>query len=1048
MKVNLKKMGAIVAGATILASSAAFAGLMFGSTTLVDDNGAPTAKVVLGENSQPIDSVSAALIANKIVSEAYKSVQLSAEVVGSAACTAGEGEAAGTCAISNEKARLEITVPGAQALGTWTGENLIGDYLNRELEDREGNLDATDSDQAYEIGGSDTSDNANPFTDGVGGNIGVSEEFLYRIDGSQLSTFADVTVVDDDAGNTYVEMQDLWIKGDNRFDTDPDDIVGRLDFLAYTLKFDGPGGDEVGIPECTDSEDQDYAVCKGGAGDTTIDDATETHRVKVWFLGEEWIISEMNAPTADPSTAAGDGILSENQVYAGGSVKLAKEAVSGILNQGESLPVDDLKFQLDDLEAHGDTTSAILSILDANGNILKKDKVDPGSTKEFNVAGKTYRFHVYKVAPGYTFGAKWADVAIFAKELELVDGQELDEDVGNNEGYEVALGWKNLDAQTGAEADGNPEDVDTLRTIAIFSDSIDDISSSGDEVLEEGDYVSLVQDPEIWKLSYKGLDLTSDDMASLKFELKTTDESISASKGPFVNCGDGGVTSPSFYPISCAAGTPTQGRCIIYAPYVHVTSGESGSVFEAERSDISGELSGDEFYVPMNNDLNFAAACDANDDGAIGGGAVNIRVWTSLPSVGDDLGLHAGSVFMTTSSSSNDYGFLDYADSSNGNIGTGGSAKDGTATEVRYYDIGDGDNSFAPPEGGVILIEGTSFSEGVLGGGFNGIGDDLGAIGEEDQIEDLLQSMAAGSGSAGWNLGDPEFVFAIAEKAGSGSSNEFVDYWVFGVDDSDTGTPGDATFDFDSEFNTVAPVPVTSDNEEILYGHAVSNPGESDSCAFGSVEFYCGPIASGPVSTGMEFVEEGYISERGSEFKTIDDNTVEFEMAHKLARAQWFLAPSSTAVDDASKTVILLGEGDSEIVGGVTIKVLEITEDVGACGANGGAVACTADMSGVSAVIMPDNAPSMAAQMPYTGTYGNLVILDSDAVGVNTLVSVGGDKVNSVTEELLSSSPVDWAAERKVVREVVQGSKIVVAGAEGTDTLEAAQDFVAQVQRV
>ena len=56
------------------------------------------------------------------------------------------------------------------------------------------------------------------------------------------------------------------------------------------------------------------------------------------------------------------------------------------------------------------------------------------------VSGKTYRFHVYKVAPGYTFGAKWADVAIFAKELELVDGQELNQDENNNEGYEVALG--------------------------------------------------------------------------------------------------------------------------------------------------------------------------------------------------------------------------------------------------------------------------------------------------------------------------------------------------------------------------------------------------------------------------------------------------------------------------------------------------------------------------------------------------------------------------------------------------------------------------------
>ncbi|NYZ74214.1 S-layer protein [Candidatus Micrarchaeota archaeon] len=122
MKVNLKKIGAIVAGATILASSAAFAGLMFGSTTLVDDNGAPVAKVVLGSNAAPSDAVAASLIAGKLVSETYKSETLTAQVSGTALCTGGSGSG-GTCAISNEKAQLEITVPGSAAAGTWTGEN-------------------------------------------------------------------------------------------------------------------------------------------------------------------------------------------------------------------------------------------------------------------------------------------------------------------------------------------------------------------------------------------------------------------------------------------------------------------------------------------------------------------------------------------------------------------------------------------------------------------------------------------------------------------------------------------------------------------------------------------------------------------------------------------------------------------------------------------------------------------------------------------------------------------------------------------------------------
>ncbi len=966
---------------------------MFGSTTLVDDNGAPVAKVVVGSKAQPSDGVAAALIAGKMVSETYKSQTLTAQVSGTAACTPSGGAATGTCSISNEKARLEITVPGSIAAGTWTGNNLIGDYLNRALLDREPNADAGDSDQAYEMGGSDTSEGANPFTDGLTGNIGPTEEFMYKVGGEQFSVFADKAVVDDDSGNSYVEMQALWIKGDNHFDSDPDDVVGRLNFLAYTLKFDGPGGDELGIPVCTEAEDQDFADCKDGTGETTIDDATETHRVKVWFLGEEWIISEMNAPTDSDVTT-------ETEVRNGGSVKLAKEAVAGILNQGESLPVDGMKFQLDDLEAHGDTTSAIISVLDANGNILKKDKVAPGQTKEMTVNGKTYRFHVYKVAPGYTFGAKWADVAIFAKELELVDGQELNQDENNNEGYEVALGWKNMDAATGAPvADGgDPERPDTLRTVVIYSDTIEDISSSGDDILEEGDYVSIVQDPEVWKLSYKGLDLTTEDRKSLKFDLKTTDKEISSSKGPY----------------STGVADTTQDACIIFAPYVQVTSGDSSGVFEVERTDGpgTGQLSDKEFFVALNSGVTPGVTAAGDPGGA------NLRA-VVCDTDGDGTyvtSFRQGTIVMKISASSNDYGLSQNTGAMTGKV-------------VKYQKIGDGDNGFAPPEGGAIAIEEIS---------------DVSAA-ADNLIGDLLVT-------AGWTGGfaspdQPTFLFSIAEKAGTGSSNEYVDYFVFGVMDTDIVTsPSDASFDFDS-FDG-AGFDVTSDNQEVLYGHATANAAQA---GVGATEFYDitdTGIPIGPVTDGVEMVEEGYVSERGSVFKSLDENTVQFDMAHKLAKAQWYLAAASSSAADASKTIVTLGEGESTTVSGVTVKVLEITEDVGACSAGTGSVSCTADMSTVSAVIMPNNAPSVSVAMPYTGSYGNLVVLDSDAVGVNTLVSVGGDKVNSVTADLLQGSAVDWTAETKVVREVVQGSKIVVAGKEAADTLAAAQDFVAQVKKV
>lgn len=957
MKVNLKKLGAIVAGATVLASSAAFASLMFGSTTLVNDNGAPEAKVVVGSNAHPMDGVAAALIASKMASETYKSQTLTAQVTGAAKCTAsGVNGTAGTCAISDEKVRLEITIPGSAAAGTYTFGNLIGDYVNRDIGDREPNDDTVspvDPDQGYPMGGSDTADNANPFTDGDGNSIGPTQEFMYRISGTEFSPFGNPspTLTDDTSGNKYVELQHLWVSGYNKFDDDADDVVAYADFLAYTLKFNGPSSDDSGIPVCTKGEDTNYAACFDDVGDTTMDDATETHRLKVQFLGEQWIVSEMNAPTAS--------LTNENDLVNGGSIKLAKEATGGILNQGESLPIDDLKFQLDDLEAHGETTSAILSILDANGAVLKKDKVEPGQTKEFIVGGKTYRFHVYKVAPGYTFGAKWADVAIFAKELELIDGDELNADEGDNDGYQVALGWKNVDGTI------TEDDPDALRTVVIYSDSIPDMSSTEEDMLEVGDYLPIVEDPVAWKLTYKGLDLKTEDRDNLKFKIEHSDTTISDSHGPDYD--NDGILD----------------YCDVYAPYIKVTSSAAGGVFETTRDDDgSGDtLTNKEFLIMGGN----GADCYDDSPGATGSAAL-------------------GDVFMKMSSSTNaDYGVHSY---------------DTDGTEILYDDIGDGDTDFSAGEGGAILLE----TEGEV--------DDCAA---DTNLGLLLSSDPSGLRCAA-DTGTPaDMYFAVAEKAGEGESDDFVDYLIFGV--ADFSDADDATFDFASSDGTQD---ITSDNEEILYGHAISD----------ATNYYGSTIPSGPVDEDLGMQDEGYITERGSVFKSLDDDVIQFDMANTLAHAEWFLAPTTTNATSAETRVETMAEGESKTISGVTIKVLEITEKVGACSAAGGAASCTADTSGQSAVIMPNNAATVAVAMPYTGSYGSLVILDSDAVGVNTLVSVGGDKVNTVTKDILQSSAVDWTAETKVVKEVVQGQKIVVAGKEKEDTLAAAQDFVAQLKKV
>ncbi|MFH1393515.1 MAG: hypothetical protein ABIH29_01400 [Candidatus Micrarchaeota archaeon] len=957
---------------------------MFGDTTLVDDNGAPLAKVVLGSKSAAPDGVAAGLIAGKMVSESYAVEELTAQVAGTATCGegSGTGTGTGTCDIADEKAKLQITVPGSAMEGTYTVNNLIGDYLNRRLKDREDNV-AGDSDSDYPMGGSDVSENANPFTDGTGpgGSIGPSETFLYRIDGGMFSPFQTQNLVDDDAARNYVEEQNMWLQGDSHYDESPEEIVGDLRFLAYTLKFSG-SGDDFGIPVCTTPDGTDYADCLLGATPQSHYE-TASHKVRVYFLGEQWVISDMSPPLT--------ALTSETSLVDGGWVKLAKESISGVINQGEALPVDDLKFQLDDLEAHGDTTAAIISVLDANGNVLKKDKVGEGDTKEFAIEGTTYRFHVYKVAPGYTFGAKWADVAIYSKELKLEDGQQLDPDYDNNEYYEVALGWKNKGAQAGVD-----EQPDFLRTAVVFTEDIGSISSGGEEQFEVGDYLPIVQDPVAWRLTYQGLDITNSERTYLRYDLeRTTDKTLTASHGP--------VTETA---------TGIRVQCDITAPYVEVKSGGTGTIFEMTGSTGEGDqdttLAATRFYVATNG-----ATCE-NDTSVVGGG---------FPA-GCPLGVcPAGTIFMTLSPSSNDYGLEGYDE-----VADGGAACPNVflSQVVDYSTIGDGDTDWLT--GGMLEVS-SYLSASPAAQGFAATDNGCSYMGGL-RAENTTPCMSDG-GTDPRCFGDARLVdaaantdwyFGLSEKAGVDSSNDFADYHLVGLDLDG----GDSTFNFDSQ--TAGGDYITREDYELyMFAGPVSNRGN------------------------IQTQEEGFISERGSVFDDISDTSVRYYMADDLAYSQWYLSSVEQSEAEAGSVVRTLGEGEETTVNGVTVKVLEITETVLPCSVGTAATpACgPADMSGVSAVIMPQNTATVTASIPYAySSYGNLVVLDKDAVGVNTLVSVGGDKVNTVTKELLSGSAVDWTTTKKVVREVVQGSKIVVAGAESEDTLAAAQDFVNQLRRV
>lgn len=629
-----------------------------------------------------------------------------------------------------------------------TVNNLIGDYLNRDL------LDRDKGQTSYSFNTSETSSEANPFSDGAGGTLGPQFGNMHRIDGSVFPPFMSSTLTDNDAGKTYSEQQNLWVAGHSQYSEKYDDVVGQISTLTYTMKFSG-SGDQFGIPVCTTPTNQpgdlsNYAACKSSTG--SMDYATETHKFNVKFLGEDWVITQMQPPITS--------LDNEQALAGGGTVKIAKVRVSGILNKDEALMVDDFRFRLDDIETHNNTSAAVISVIGLNDVLLKKDKVSPWTTKEFTVCGKTYLFHVYKLAPGYPFGAKWADVAIFNKELKLMHNTKLDPNNNNNKHWKVYLGWKNK----GASVSGTKPDH--LRSIIIFADDIGKLSSGGSHILQVGDYIPILSDPEKLRFSYNGLTGTSANYSILRAELESLNFNISPTYGPMDSSG-------------------VRMACSIHAPYVRIKSSINGSVFTVENVLGTGSqtsASGNQFIV---------ATSGASCNGSIGG-------------------LMKGALFMKVSLTSNNWAYLDYAPHY---------LKDSVI--VKFPSAGDGTSN--------TWVGSLSYA----------------------YHKDYVQ-----------NAGD--FAFSVNEEAGVGVSKNSPSNMGFGLKLDGTNS----TFNFDG----------------------MQSPGsywyKMDNVRYVNPAGPVSPCTSGP---GSCFLEEGGITDRGSQFTSMSNTLVEFKIANTLVYTQFRL---------------------------------------------------------------------------------------------------------------------------------------------------------------
>jgi len=530
---NAKKIMAFAGAALLCGAAVSAAEVTYGSTQLIDQNGQPTVKIYVGSKAGISDGVAAANIATKIANEAYKTSTMTASVAGTASCTVGPSIGAGACSIveNSKKVTLQVVLPGTVA-GAHTFKTLITDTIDRTLANRDNTL----SEDLYPatMTATDTSGTITSPLRAV--ESGLKGQNLYRIGSGTFTGFADYQISDNQAASaSYTEEQNFWIGTQPNavaYDSSSsikDVAVNKYSAMAYNVKF---SGNDYGVPICTgelsNADSTDWASC-----DLTSNSRTAKHRVKVQFMGSEWVISEMNNPTTALATSTA--------VINGGQIKLAKEAKYGIVSVGEVLDAGAFKVSLSDISVatgNDNTHPAIIDILDANDAVVGQIQVSTDQTYTFNNGGSSVKIHVYKTAPGFTLNAKWAEMAIYTDEIILKDNARYNlvssSDADKN--FKVSLLWKNRDWASGADS----STPDSLREIVVYNvDGFSDKTKAGDKV-------SFLNSNPTFKLTYQGVDLADTDYEALSFNAMSLDNyRVAAAEGD-VSCGASSAIDASY----------------------------------------------------------------------------------------------------------------------------------------------------------------------------------------------------------------------------------------------------------------------------------------------------------------------------------------------------------------------------------------------------------------------------------------------------------------------------------------------------------------------
>ena len=472
--ISVKKIAAITAGAALLgASILAAAPVTVDNIDVISAQGQPTVQIVVGNRAAASDGVAAANIAAVIGSLSYADKKVNAKLVGSPTCSATTGTGAGACTIQSgtEKVGLDVYTPG----GTIAGAYAIKTYM-------------------YGFIDSDTTDD----------QIKDSDKRL--VDSNYWTALADTTARDSTAAKTYTVKYKIYtntLRG-SEFDTTYNKFKTYINSLDYVTTFDEAS--YAGIPACTKS-DVITNTTAANASDamTYCGDSYKTsgHRVPIKFLGEDWIISNMDPGATSTSIKLAKESVAEQRLYVGANASTAKY---------------NLKLETVSVPYGTVASTASIKIYDVATGVYtgQTASVSAGETKDVTIGSDTLSIHVYEVLAGLTPLDSWARVAVYTQEITLTNNQVVDTDDNNK--WKVYLTWGNYSSG---------------KNIILKSINLSRIGMP--VALMEGDAVNIIGKPAMYQLAFTGQTLGTSNLEKLTVSYESSSSYSDEKSGDYIN---------------------------------------------------------------------------------------------------------------------------------------------------------------------------------------------------------------------------------------------------------------------------------------------------------------------------------------------------------------------------------------------------------------------------------------------------------------------------------------------------------------------------------